>query len=81
MSPDDYSPNQKVMAQLQRVFAYLQGGKQPVYNPAPFVDALSLGHSIQQDGLEYGGPLFLTIELPARPFLAPPIPRHASCSG
>jgi len=46
---DDYSPNQKVMAQLQRVFAHLQGGNQPVYNPAPFVDALSLSHSIQQD--------------------------------
>ena len=65
VSPDGFSSNQKVMAQLQRVFAHLQGGNQPVYNPAPFVDALSLSHSIQQDGLEYGSSLFLTIVLRA----------------
>eukprot|EP00047_Mylnosiga_fluctuans_P009722 m.12772 g.12772 ORF g.12772 m.12772 type:complete len:1316 (-) comp2755_c0_seq1:219-4166(-) len=56
-SPTD---DDRIVHQLQRVFAYLHLTLDRSHDPTPFIDALQLSHSIQQDAQEFSK-LFLAV--------------------
>eukprot|EP00041_Stephanoeca_diplocostata_P036789 m.1358429 g.1358429 ORF g.1358429 m.1358429 type:complete len:1241 (-) comp24934_c1_seq42:2153-5875(-) len=59
--------NEIVMSELQRVFAFMECSNACAHNPEKFIDALSLSHTVQQDGQEFAR-LFMNIleqELPS----------------
>eukprot|EP00053_Salpingoeca_punica_P017587 m.169625 g.169625 ORF g.169625 m.169625 type:complete len:1216 (+) comp17243_c1_seq1:883-4530(+) len=58
--PDESDSEAQAMANLQRVFAFLQSGQSQYYNPKHLVDNLQLSHFEQQDAQEFNK-LFMMI--------------------
>ena len=50
---DEEDTDSRIIRQLQLVFAHLQFSRLPLHNAIGLVDALSLSHSVQQDGQEF----------------------------
>lgn len=49
--PQGSGADYAAMRELQRTFAYLWWSKKATYDPVAFIDALSLSHIVQQDGV------------------------------
>ena len=53
VEPEGSAVDYDAMSELQRTFVQLCKSRKSSYNPVNFIDALSLSHTVQQDGQEF----------------------------